>query len=141
MFLLSNIKVTIIHGITLLDLIPFTIFVSLGGDTPTPGTCGSISGIQTKGKSDKWKGKEWNVALNADEYGITGIDSCMEIACLPYKNCEGVSWHPNPPSCYVWDSCDLENLQGPLPHYSLKRGITPGYSLIYSLNILADIFG
>ena len=66
-------------------------------------------------------GKQWNIGLKADEYGINDIDSCMEIACLPYNECVAVGWH-NTPICYVFDNCDFENLQGQLPYYTLKRG-------------------
>ena len=45
----------------------------------------------------------------------------MKTACLPYKECVAVGMD-NTPYCYVWKKCDLENLKGQLPQYTLKRG-------------------
>ena len=73
-----------------------------------------------RGVSDNWNGNEWNVALKANEYGITDIESCMTVACSPYVDCVGVSWH-NTPYCYVWDNCDFDNLIEDIEYVSLKK--------------------
>ena len=102
-------------------LVPLKLFIS-GGSSLRPGKCSAISGQKTK--ADNWNGKEWDVALKADDYGISNIDECMKRACLPYKDCIGVGWHPTPPlgKCFVWENCDFDNLQDDLPYYTLKRG-------------------
>ena len=85
-----------------------------------PGYCSVVS-TPIRGGSDKWNGKEWNVALNADEYGINNIESCMKTECSPYQDCVGITWKNDERYCYVWDSCDYGNLKGGHPFISIKK--------------------
>ena len=78
---------------------------------PKPGYCQDLGAGDIRGGSDNWNGNEWNVALKADEYNINDIKSCMNVACLPYHDCVGVTWNAKP-FCYVWDTCDFDNLIG-----------------------------
>ena len=91
-----------------------------------------------KGKNDMWNGNEWNVALMANEYGITDIESCMTVACSPYVDCVGVSWH-NTPYCYVWDNCDFDNLIGGKDYVSLKKNCKFTLNINIYLEMLESI--
>ena len=84
------------------------------------GYCQALGGEDIKGGSANWNGNEWNVALKADEYNIDDMESCMNVACLPYDECVGVSWHATP-FCYVWDTCDFDNLQGNSQWTTMKK--------------------
>ena len=93
----------------------------LGGSNSKPGYCSA--GGTAKTKADNWNGRQWDVSLNAEDYGIYNIHECMTKACLPYKDCIGVGWRSGAdPLCYVWKNCDFDNLQDTLPWYTLKRG-------------------
>ena len=67
--------------------------------------------------------------LKASEYNINDIESCMNIACLPFNDCVGVTYcntncgtaAPLTPYCYVWDTCNFDNLEGNLPWTTLKK--------------------
>ena len=48
------------------------------------------------------------------------MESCINVACLPYDECVGVSWHATP-FCYVWDNCDFDNLQGNSQWTTMKK--------------------
>ena len=87
-----------------------------------PGHCKALSEgpKHVRGGSANWNGSEWNVSLKANEYGINDIESCMKIACLPFKECVGVSYHDRP-YCYVWDTCDFNNLIGGKMYTTLKK--------------------
>ena len=87
---------------------------------PKPGYCHAIGGGDVRGGSDNWNGNEWNVALKADEYNINDLELCMNVACLQYNDCVGVTWHATP-YCYVWDSCNFDNLQGNSQWTTLKK--------------------
>jgi len=84
------------------------------------GYCKQLGKGDIRGGSDDWNGNDWNVALKANEYGITDIESCMTVACSPYADCVGVTWHDTP-YCYVWDNCDFENLIERKEWVSLKK--------------------
>ena len=85
------------------------------------GYCKPLGDGDVRGRDDNWNGNEWNVALKANEYGITDIESCMTVACSPYVECVGVTWYNNAPYCYVWDNCDFDNLIREREWVSLKK--------------------
>ena len=97
-----------------------TINNCLNLDGKKHGYCKKLGKGDERGASDDWNGNEWNIALKANEYGITDIESCMTVACSPYADCVGVTWHDTP-FCYVWDNCDFDNLIEGKEWISLKK--------------------
>ena len=109
----------------------------LGGSNSKPGYCSP--GGTAKTKADNWNGRVLDVSLNADDYGISNIHECMKKACLPHKDCIAAGWRSGAiPLCYVWKNCDFDNLQGVLPHYTLKRGKIKFIHTIWIVDTITD---